>query len=207
LFSTKKPKRILFLASGRGSNMQAVLEFLKENPKLGKGVGLLSDNPEAKALSIARDFGLEAIAIPFSHYSNKSRYHEDLLEKAKEFDPELVLACGYMRILKPDFVKTFPQKIINIHPSLLPSFPGLDAQKQALEYGAKVSGCTVHFVEEGVDTGPIILQKAVAITENMTEKELSLRILQEEHKILKEAVKAFCEDKLKIEGRTVRNRI
>lgn len=207
MFSTKKPKRILFLASGRGSNMQAVLEFLKENPKLGKGVGLLSDNPEAKALSIARDFGLEAIAIPFSHYSNKSRYHEDLLEKAKEFDPELVLACGYMRILKPDFVKTFPQKIINIHPSLLPSFPGLDAQKQALEYGAKVSGCTVHFVEEGVDTGPIILQKAVAITENMTEKELSLRILQEEHKILKEAVKAFCEDKLKIEGRTVRNRI
>lgn len=207
MFSTKKPKRILFLASGRGSNMQAVLEFLKENPKLGKGVGLLSDNPEAKALSIARDFGLEAIAIPFSHYSNKSRYHEDLLEKAKEFDPELVIACGYMRILKPDFVKTFPQKIINIHPSLLPSFPGLDAQKQALEYGAKVSGCTVHFVEEGVDTGPIILQKAVAITENMTEKELSLRILQEEHKILKEAVKAFCEDKLKIEGRTVRNRI
>lgn len=166
-------------------------------------MALVSDNPEAKALGIAKSLGIPTKVIPYANYSEKAKYHRDLLLEVESFSPDLVVACGYMRILKPEFVRMFKNKIINVHPSLLPAFPGLDSQKQALDYGVKVAGCTVHFVEEGVDTGPIILQKAIAIAPEWNEKELSLAILAEEHKILPLAIQLFCEDKLKIKERKV----
>lgn len=198
-----KIKRVVFLASGRGSNFTASVEYIRKKKLKLDLVALVTDNPEAKALGIAKSFGIPTKVIPYATYSQKAEYHKDLLTEVESFDPDLIVACGYMRILKPEFVRMFKNKIINVHPSLLPSFPGLDSQKQALDYGVKVAGCTVHFVEEGVDTGPIILQKAIAIAPEWTEKELSLAILAEEHKILPLAIQLFCEDKLKIKERKV----
>lgn len=198
-----KTKRVVFLASGRGSNFSASVEFIRKKKLKLDLVALVTDNPEAKALSLAKKFGISTKIISYTQYSSKLDYHRDLLEQVKSYKPDLIVACGYMRILKPDFVQSFPNQIINVHPSLLPAFPGLDSQKQALEYGVKVAGCTVHFVWEGVDTGPIILQKAIAIRPEWTEKELSLAILKEEHKILPLAIQLFCEDKLKIKERKV----
>lgn len=202
-FSKKKPKNILFLASGRGSNFEAVASFLNKNPSFGTGIGLFSDNPKAGALEIAKKFQIPTQTFPFASYPVKKDYHREILDAVLKKNPDLIVACGYMRILNSDFVNAFPGKILNVHPSLLPSFPGLSAQKQALDYGAKVTGCTIHFVEEGVDTGPIVLQKAIEISDDMTEKELSVRILKEEHKLLCLAVQYFCEDKLTITGRKV----
>ncbi|TGK86908.1 phosphoribosylglycinamide formyltransferase [Leptospira noumeaensis] len=198
-----KIKRVVFLASGRGSNFTASVEYIRKKKLKIDLVALVTDNPEAKALGIAKSFGIPTKVIPYATYSQKADYHRDLLQIVEGLEPDLVVACGYMRILKPEFVRLFKNKIINVHPSLLPAFPGLDSQKQALDYGVKVAGCTVHFVEEGVDTGPIILQKAIAIAPEWTEKELSLAILAEEHKILPLAIQLFCEDKLKIKERKV----
>ncbi|MBM9592841.1 phosphoribosylglycinamide formyltransferase [Leptospira sp. 201903075] len=198
-----KIKRVVFLASGRGSNFTASVEYIRKKKLKLDLVALVTDNPEAKALGIAKSFGIPTKAIPYATYSQKADYHKDLLGEVENLNPDLIVACGYMRILKPEFVRRFRNRIINVHPSLLPAFPGLDSQKQALDYGVKVAGCTVHFVEEGVDTGPIILQKAIAIAPEWTEKELSLAILAEEHKILPLAIQLFCEDKLKIKERKV----
>ncbi|TGL37618.1 phosphoribosylglycinamide formyltransferase [Leptospira perdikensis] len=198
-----KIKRVVFLASGRGSNFTASVEYIRKKKLKLDLVALVTDNPEAKALGIAKSFGIATKVIPYTTYPQKAEYHKDLLGEVETFDPDLIVACGYMRILKSEFVLRFRNRIINVHPSLLPAFPGLDSQKQALDYGVKVAGCTVHFVEEGVDTGPIILQKAIAIAPEWTEKELSLAILAEEHKILPLAIQLFCEDKLKIKERKV----
>ncbi|MCT8332779.1 phosphoribosylglycinamide formyltransferase [Leptospira sp. 85282-16] len=198
-----KIKRVVFLASGRGSNFTASVEYIRKKKLKIELMALVTDNPEAKALGIAKSLGIPTKVIPYANYSEKAKYHRDLLLEVESFSPDLVVACGYMRILKPEFVRMFKNKIINVHPSLLPAFPGLDSQKQALDYGVKVAGCTVHFVEEGVDTGPIILQKAIAIAPEWNEKELSLAILAEEHKILPLAIQLFCEDKLKIKERKV----
>ncbi|MCW7470475.1 phosphoribosylglycinamide formyltransferase [Leptospira kanakyensis] len=198
-----KIKRVVFLASGRGSNFTASVEYIRKKKLKSDLVALVTDNPEAKALGIAKSFGIPTKVIPYVTYPQKIDYHKDLLAEVETLDPDLIVACGYMRILKPEFVRRFRNRIINVHPSLLPAFPGLDSQKQALDYGVKVAGCTVHFVEEGVDTGPIILQKAIAIAPEWTEKELSLAILAEEHKILPLAIQLFCEDKLKIKERKV----
>ncbi|WP_210416382.1 phosphoribosylglycinamide formyltransferase [Leptospira idonii] len=200
---TKKEKRIVFLASGRGSNFENAVKFLKKKKIPALPVALLTDNPKAKSIELARSFQIPVQILNFAEFADKKDFHKALLAQAKELSPDLIVACGYMRILKPEFVQSFPGKIINIHPSLLPSFPGLDSQKQALDYGAKIAGCTVHFVEEGVDTGPIILQKSVEILPHWNEKELSLAILKEEHKILPLAIQLFCENKLKINGRKV----
>lgn len=198
-----KIKRVVFLASGRGSNFTASVEYIRKKKLKLDLVALVTDNPEAKALGIAKSFGIPTKVIPYATYSQKADYHKDLLGEVENLNPDLIVACGYMRILKPEFVRRFRNRILNVHPSLLPAFPGLDSQKQALDYGVKVAGCTVHFVEEGVDTGPIILQKAIAIAPEWTEKELSLAILAEEHKILPLAIQLFCEDKLKIKERKV----
>ena len=168
-------------------------------------VALFTDNPEAKAITIAKSYGLEVKIETYSK-ENREEFQKRLLEYAMSLSPQLVVACGYMKILPPSFVRAFPKKILNIHPSLLPAFPGLHSQKQALEYGAKVSGCTVHFVDEGVDTGPIILQESVVITQDTTLESLSRQILEKEHKILVEAIKLFTEERLYIEGRLVKIR-
>lgn len=198
-----KIKRAVFLASGRGSNFTASVEYIRKKKLKLDLVALVTDNPEAKAVGVAKSFGIPTKVIPYATYAQKTDYHKDLLNEVENLNPDLIVACGYMRILKSEFVRRFRSQIINVHPSLLPAFPGLDSQKQALEYGVKVAGCTVHFVEEGVDTGPIILQKAIAIAPEWTEKELSLAILAEEHKVLPLAIQLFCEDKLKIKERKV----
>lgn len=134
---------------------------------------------------------------------DKSEYHKKLLNFLIELEPDLIVTAGYMKILKNQVIQAFPNRIINIHPSLLPAFPGLNAQKQAFEYGVKIAGCTAHFVDEGVDSGPVILQGVVKIEEGMSERDLTLEILKEEHKILPLAVQYFCEDRLKIHNRKV----
>jgi phosphoribosylglycinamide formyltransferase 1 len=184
--------------------MKAVLEKIRSGQINAEPVAMITDNPEAGAIDIAKKFGIKPIVLPFKSYlPDKDAYHLDLKKKIVEVDPDLIVTAGYLRILKPDIVKLFKNKIINIHPSLLPAFPGLHSQKQALDYGVKITGCTTHFIDEGVDSGSIILQSAVMIAQGMTEAELSGKILKEEHRILCLAVKYFCEDKLKIAGRQV----
>lgn len=188
------------MASGRGSNLKAVLQTLRNGKIPGQGIALVTDNPEAKALEIAAEFQVPTRVLDFRSFLEKSEYHRKLLELLLEFSPELIVTAGYMKILKPEVIRAFPNRIINIHPSLLPAFPGLAAQKQAWNAGVKIAGCTAHFVDEGVDSGPIILQAAVKIKEGMSERDLTLEILKEEHKILPLAIRYFCEDRLFIEN-------
>ncbi|EMY79011.1 phosphoribosylglycinamide formyltransferase [Leptospira weilii serovar Ranarum str. ICFT] len=200
---TKPKKKIVFLASGRGSNLKAVLQKIQAGKIRGTGIGFITDNPDAKALEVALEFKLPSHVLNFSSFSDKSEYHKKLLDLLLELGPDLIVTAGYMKILKSQVIQAFPNRIVNIHPSLLPAFPGLNAQRQAIEYGVKIAGCTAHFVDEGVDSGPIILQGTVKIEEGMSERDLTLEILKEEHKILPLAVQYFCEDRLKIQNRKV----
>lgn len=192
--------RLLALASGRGSNFLAILNAI-ENGEIqnAKFVGLITDRENTGAEKHAKNYNIPVKVISYSKFSYTMEFDKILLEAAKSFEPDLIICAGYMRILSKEFIQAFPDKIMNIHPSLLPSFPGLRAQKQALEYGVKVSGCTVHFIDEGVDTGPIILQKCVEIPENISEEELSNLILKEEHNLYKKAIQFYCGNKLEIQ--------
>lgn len=203
LFKKKLKKKTIFLCSGRGSNFEAVMKSIHSGKISANPVALITDNPDAKALEIAKNYNLERIVLPYKNYSNKQEFHSDLIKSTLSFSPDLIVTAGYMRILNKDFISNFPNKIINIHPSLLPSFPGLNSQKQALDYGVKFTGCTTHFVDEGVDSGPIILQAVVKIENLISERDLTYKILKEEHKILPLSVKYFCEDKIQIIGRKV----
>jgi len=197
-------KRIVVLASGRGSNFQAILDALSEGSIHGTCVRLISDVPGCYAIERAKYSRVPVTVVDYRAFSSKSDYEKALLFAMKECCPDLVVLAGYMRILGNDIVRSFHGKIMNIHPALLPSFPGLHAQRQAIGYGVKVAGCTVHFVDEMMDSGPIILQKCVPVLPDDDEDLLSERILHEEHRCYPYAVKLFCEDRLKIEGRTVR---
>lgn len=194
------------LISGRGSNMESILNFLKENniadicPKI-----VISSKPEAEGLKKASKYG-----VPTRVVSNNSKgwdYDSEIINILQEYDvnPENGLVClaGYMRLLSPEFVRKYKMRIMNIHPSLLPSFPGLNSQKKALDYGVKVTGCTVHFVDEGLDSGPVIAQKHVAVLDNDTFETLSERILVQEHILYPNCVKLFSEKRLLVEGRRV----
>ncbi len=187
------------LISGRGSNLKAILEAEKEG-KIGQASIelVISNNPEAKGLQYAKIFQKDKIIIDQSTFKNREEYDTELIKVLQDNDIELIVLAGFMRILSGMFVRNFEGRIINIHPSLLPAFPGLHAQKQALDYGVKVSGCTVHFVNETVDGGPIILQKCVEVKENDTEKSLATRILIEEHKLFPQAIKLLSTGKLQI---------
>jgi phosphoribosylglycinamide formyltransferase-1 len=197
--------RIGVLASGRGSNLQALIDSQKEGRLDAEVAIVLSDVEDAQALRRARDAGVEA------RYINPGRKgaritpesEQKFIHTLDEFRVDLITLAGFMRILGPELVRHFKMRIMNIHPSLLPSFPGLKVQKKAIEYGVKFSGCTVHFVDEGVDTGPIIVQAAVPVLEGDTEDVLAARILKEEHRIYTEAVNLFAAGRLKIEGRAV----
>ncbi|MCB1156628.1 MAG: phosphoribosylglycinamide formyltransferase [Leptospiraceae bacterium] len=194
-------KKIVFLSSTRGTNLRAVLNALKTDKIPAKALALITDNPEAGAINIARENGLEVSILAYKQFPNKLLFNESLLTELKKWKPDLIVAAGYLRIL-PDFiVKEFPNRIINIHPSLLPAFPGLNAVEQALEYGARYVGCTTHFIDSGVDTGPIILQSAVKVADYSDLVSLQMAVQKEEHKILPKSVKLFCEGKIKIEGR------
>jgi len=194
------------LASGRGSNLQALMDSVEAGRLDAEIVAVLSDVEQAVALGRARSAGIEARFIePGPSRSRLSGQAEAaMIAILDRLRVDLVALAGFMRILSPGFVSHFKLRILNIHPSLLPCFPGLHVQKQALDYGVKYSGCTVHFVDEGTDTGPIIIQAAVPVLEEDTEETLSERILVEEHRIYTEAVRLFAEGKLKVEGRRVR---
>jgi len=191
------------LVSGRGTNLQAIIEAVEEGKIAGEIKVVMSDNPDAYALKRAQQYHIDTRYIHFKEFKNREDYDKEIIKILKEKKIELVALAGYMRILSPYFIRTYKNKIINIHPALLPSFPGLHAQRQTLEYGAKVSGCTVHFVDEGVDSGPIILQKAVEVSDDDTEESLAEKILKEEHQIYPRAIQLFSESRLMIKGRRV----
>ncbi len=194
--------RIGVLISGRGSNLQSLIDNVKSGYIDGEIAVVISDVEDAYGLERAKNAGIPAIFI-----DPKGKKREDFdAEMAKVLDEHkvgLVCLAGYMRILGNDFVRRYAGRAMNIHPALLPSFPGLDAQEQAFEHGVKVSGCTVHFIDEGVDSGPIIIQRAVPVDEDDDEHTLAARILEQEHKIYPEAVSLFAQGRLKIEGRRV----
>jgi phosphoribosylglycinamide formyltransferase-1 len=200
--------RVGVLASGRGSNLQAIIDAIEAGRLDAEIVLVLSNKKDAVALERARKHGLADIFLdpkPFAGQpDSREAYDRAVLDVLRQHDVELVLLAGYMKIVTPVLVKAYENRMMNIHPSLLPSFPGLDAQKQALEHGVKISGCTVHFVTEGVDEGPIVIQAAVPVQEGDTPETLAARILIEEHNIYPKAVQLYAEGRLKVEGRIVR---
>jgi phosphoribosylglycinamide formyltransferase-1 len=191
------------LVSGRGTNLQAIIEAIEEGKIEGKIKIVISDNLDAYALKRAEQHNIETQYINHKEFKNREDYDKKIVETLENKEVELVVLAGYMRILSSYFIKAYKNKIINIHPALLPSFPGLRAQKQAVEYGVKISGCTVHFVDEGIDSGPIILQSAVEVSEDDTEESLAERILKEEHQIYTQAIQLFSQGRLIIKGRKV----
>jgi phosphoribosylglycinamide formyltransferase-1 len=198
-----KKGRVAVLLSGRGSNFEAIYHSsLKKEANFEIAV-VISDKKDARGLERAREFHLNAFFVSPKKLQPKEVYERKIIEILKKHRVDLVCLAGYIRIVGEALLNTYNGRIMNIHPALLPSFPGLHAQQQALEHGIKVSGCTVHFVDEGVDTGPIIIQKAVEVKENDTEETLSQRILKEEHKIYSQAITLFFENRLKINGRHV----
>jgi phosphoribosylglycinamide formyltransferase-1 len=195
--------RTAILASGRGSNLQALVREWKNGYLPIEVVAVGSDQAQALALEFAREQGIPVGVFAPAGYVDRAAQEEDILKWLKEKRVELLLLAGYMRILSANFVEKAGIPIINIHPSLLPSFPGMHAQRQALEYGVKFSGCTVHFVDKGVDSGPIILQAAVPVLDEDTEDSLAERILKEEHRIYPLAVKLLAGNKLEVRGHRV----
>jgi len=196
--------RLAVLASGRGSNLQAIIDAVGRGELPVKLVLVLSDNPRAQALERARTAGIPTVVVRREDYRSRRDFNLEILRWLRRYQVDLVALAGYMRVLSPEVVRAYPNRIMNIHPSLLPAFPGLEAQRQALEYGVKVTGCTVHFVDEGVDTGPIIIQRAVPVREDDTVESLSGRILEQEHQIYPEAIRLFATGRLRVEGRRVR---
>ncbi|HKM82318.1 MAG TPA: phosphoribosylglycinamide formyltransferase [Candidatus Acidoferrum sp.] len=196
-------KLIGVLLSGRGSNFEALAESVAAGRIPNAEIAIvISNKPDARGLERAKARGIETRLIP-SKGLEREAYDRQVAAVLHEYKVDLICLAGYMRLLSPYLVAEFPQQILNIHPSLLPSFPGLESQKQALEYGVKVAGCTVHFVDENLDAGPIIVQAVVPVQDTDDEHTLSERILKEEHRIYTEAVKIILEGKFKIEGRRV----
>lgn len=191
------------LASGRGSNLQSILDKIAMGSLPLEIAVVISDKADAFALERAEKAGIPNFAVIRKECADKIEFEEKIDAILREHGVELVVLAGFMRILGADFVSGWRHKMINIHPALLPSFPGLDAQGQAIRYGAKVSGCTVHFVDEGMDTGPIILQKVVQIADDDTEETLAAKILEQEHKALPEALSLWAAGRLAVQGRKV----
>lgn len=193
--------RLAVLASGNGSNLQAIIDAANREEISGSVAVVFSDKEESFALERARRHGIEALFLNPGHYSHREAYDSDVVCLLREREIELVILAGFMRLLSPHFVEQYRGRIMNIHPALLPSFPGVDGVKQALRYGVKVSGCTVHFVDEGLDTGPIILQEAVNVYDNDTEESLQERIHEVEHRLYPRAVQLFIEGRLRVQER------
>jgi phosphoribosylglycinamide formyltransferase-1 len=195
-------KRLGILLSGRGSNFEAIADNVAAGKIPASIAMVISNRPEARGLETARKRGLNAVCIP-SKGLDREVYDRMLIEELKKNEVDLICLAGFMRLLSATFVREFPLRILNIHPSLLPAFPGLDAQHQALEHGVKVSGCTVHFVDEFLDAGPIIVQTAVTVLNDDTSETLAARILKEEHRIYTEAINIVLSGKFHLEGRRV----
>jgi phosphoribosylglycinamide formyltransferase-1 len=191
------------LASGRGSNLQAILDAIAAGRCPARVTVVLSDRRDAPALERARRAGVEAVHVDPARSSDRAAFDRAIQDVLEKHAVELVCLAGYLRLLTPGFVAAFRGRILNVHPALLPAFPGLHAQRQALAHGAKVTGATVHLVDEGTDTGPIVLQAAVPVREDDTEATLAARILIEEHRLLPEAIRLFAEGRLDVRGRRV----
>jgi phosphoribosylglycinamide formyltransferase-1 len=196
--------KIGVLASGRGSNFQSIINETASQRLKAEIVLLITDNPSAFAIERAKKHIIEYLVILPKEYRSMDDYFAKIADELKKRDVGLVVLAGFMRIIRKPLINAFPNRIMNIHPALLPSFTGLHGQRQALEYGVRISGCTVHFVDEGMDTGPIIIQAAVPVLQNDTEENLSERILRLEHKIYPEAIRLFSEGKIELEGRKVK---
>lgn len=201
------PLRIAVLASGRGSNLQAVIDAIEAGRIEATIVAVISNKQNAVALERARKHGLSDLFVdpkPFAgRPDSREAYDQALLEVLRRHEAELVLLAGYMKIVTSVLIEAYANRMMNIHPSLLPAFPGLDVQKKAIDWGCKLAGCTVHFVTEGVDEGPIILQAAVPVLDDDTPDALAARILEQEHRIYPRAVELFSEGRLRVEGRRV----
>ena len=192
------------LASGRGSNFQAIIDAI-EAGKIDASIKLLIvDKADAFAVERAKKHSIESLYLNPKDFPSRDDYFSKIAEELKARGVELVILAGFMRVVKKPLIVAFTNKIMNIHPALLPSFPGLHGQKQATDYGSRISGCTVHFVDEGMDTGPVIIQAAVPVSPEDTEDTLSARILKLEHKIFPEAIRLYAEGKLSVEGRIVK---
>lgn len=191
------------LISGSGSNLQSIIDNI-ENGKLDAAIKIvISNNPHAFGISRAQKHGLPVIILNHEEFKTREEFDAELIKILISKEIDLIVLAGFMRLLTPGFLKAFPQKIINIHPALLPSFKGTHGQKMAFEYGVKFSGCTVHFVDEGVDSGAIIIQSVVPVLQDDTEEDLAARVLKEEHRIYPQAIQFFAENKIKISGRKV----
>lgn len=195
--------RLGVLASGRGSNLQAIIDACGEGRIPAAVAVVISDNKDAYALERARSAGIPAVYVGRADHASRAAYEERILLELREYGAELVCLAGYMRIVGPELLDAYPNKIINIHPALLPAFPGLHAQEQAWAYGVRYSGCTVHFVDQGMDTGPIILQKVVPVLPGDSAEDLAARILEQEHVIYPEAIRLYALGRLEIAGRKV----
>ena len=196
--------RVGILISGRGSNMVALVDAMRRAEIPAEPVLVLSNSPTAAGLEAAAERGVPTLVVDSKQIKPRSVHEDAVIDALREQRVDLVCLAGYMRLLTAKMVTAFPQAIMNIHPSLLPSFPGLHAQRQALEHGAKVAGCTVHYVDEECDHGPIILQAPVPVREGDTEDSLSARILELEHQVYPKAVSLYFERRLRVEGRNVR---
>lgn len=195
-------KRLGILLSGRGSNFEAIADNVAAGKIDATIAVVISNRPEARGLEIARARGLNAVCIP-SKGIDREAYDRMVVAELRKHEVDLICLAGFMRLLSAYFVREFPLQILNIHPALLPSFPGLDAQHQAFEHGVKISGCTVHFVDEHLDAGPIIVQTAVPVLDDDTVESLSARILKEEHRLYSEAIRIVLSGKFRVEGRRV----
>jgi phosphoribosylglycinamide formyltransferase 1 len=195
-------KNLGILLSGRGSNFEAIARNVLSGSIPARIAVVISNREDAPGLDRARMLGLEARCLP-STGKGRETYDRELVAVLQSLQVDIVCLAGFMRVLDPHFIRAFPSRILNIHPALLPAFPGLDAQKQALEYGVKFTGCTVHLVDEGVDTGPIISQAVVPVLDSDTVEILSARILKEEHRIYSEAIRLVVEDRIRVDGRRV----
>ena len=193
-------KNVAVFVSGAGTNLQAIIDA---NIAAANIAVVLSNKPDAYALERALNHAIPVEVVDHKEFDGREAFESEIIERLSKYDIDLVVLAGFMRILTPYFVNNYKDRIINLHPALLPSFPGMHTAKQAIEYGVKITGVTVHFVDDGVDTGPIILQSIVPVDDNDTEETLLEKIHREEHRIFPEAVRLFCEGRLTISGRKV----
>lgn len=195
--------KLAILVSGGGTNLQSIIDSVEAGRLEAEIKVVLSDNPDAYALERAKRHSIPTEVVTKKEFPGKDAFNAEIVRRLRGYGVELVALAGYMRIISPAVLEAFPMRVINIHPSLLPSFPGLDVQRKAIEHGVKISGCTVHFVDAGVDSGPVIIQAAVPVLDGDTPESLAARILKEEHKIYPKAIQLFSEGRLKVEGRRV----
>lgn len=198
-----KKMRMAVLASGRGSNFQAIQEAVRTGALKAETAVLISDQSAAPVLRRAEEYDVPVRCFERQDYPDRAAYETAIVACLRELEVDLVVLAGYMRMVGPVLLAAYPQRIVNIHPSLLPAFPGMHAQRQAVEYGVKVSGCTVHLIDEGMDTGPVIMQTAVPVLKGDNEDRLAARILVEEHKLYPKVLQYFAEGRIEVQGRQV----